>query len=225
MDNALRDLDAGQSLEKRVARLESLLSVQGPVGDQLASPQLLTGTVVMVAAAALAFHGLGAPNHPYQGILAALAIALAYHRRWLARPRPPAIFALTAAANAASLAMLLKLFIGGGVREPLSWARYPWLRLSKAEGVLSLLPEWRLDWEPTALATLQVDFTVLQTFLLIVTLAGALFRFQPFVSLTALALIAVSVPAFAAFDWRWVFPALLTATVGLYLQCPASRAR
>jgi hypothetical protein len=73
-------------------------------------------------------------------------------------------------------------------------------------------------WPAMPIADWEVDLTLIQTFLLIVTLIGALFRFQPFVSLTAFLLILVSLPAFAEFDWRFVFPAMMTAAVGIYLQ-------
>jgi hypothetical protein len=55
-------------------------------------------------------------------------------------------------------------------------------------------------------------------FLLIATLAGALFRFQGFTSITALALLIVSIPVYLTFTWDWVVLFLICGTVSLYLQ-------
>jgi hypothetical protein len=63
-----------------------------------------------------------------------------------------------------------------------------------------------------------IDITKVQAFLLIATLAGALFRFQGFTSITALALLIVSIPVYLAFTWDWVVLFLVCGSVSLYLQ-------
>jgi len=67
-----------------------------------------------------------------------------------------------------------------------------------------------------------MDITKIQTFLLIATLAGALFRFQGFTSLTALALLIVSIPIYLTFTWDWVVLFLVCGSVSLYLQSRAN---
>jgi hypothetical protein len=197
-----------RTLEERVQRLETLL------GDPR-RPRSLAGRSFWIALAlsggsiGLGIKGFGLPNHPYQVASAALAVALAYHRGWLRRAGG-ALTVLAALLNVAQLSLLMKLFIGSGRRFPFFWLKYPSLN--------QVIPKWSMAWEPTALTTWEIDFTILQTFLVIVTLVGALFRFQPFVSLTALGLMVASVPAFMDFQWSWVFPAIALCAVSLYLQ-------
>lgn len=218
-------------LEDRVRRLELLLAPTAVTASTPALPtRRLSGPTTLFAYALaagglyLGFLGLGVPNHPYQVILAGLAIALGYHRRWLSLSEKPLGYALPLL-NASLLAILLKICIGSGIQRPLAWFKYPSLSFVKPEGMLNVIPEWRVTWESTPLAGFQLDLTILQTFLLVVTLAGSLFRFQPFASLTAVLLILVSVPAFASFDWRWVFPALLSAVVLFYVQSASTPSR
>lgn len=211
------------SLEERVARLEVFLSESaGP--KTLAQPMAITSLALSVAALYPLFRGLGIPNHAYQIALAVVAVLLAYHRGWLSRV-PGWLQAALAIVNTAQVAFLLKLFIGSGKRVPFFWFKYPTLAKAAGEGKWFQPFNWNLGWEPTALATWELDFTVIQTFLLVITLVGAMFRFQPFVSLTAFFLILVSVPAFASFSWEWVFPAMVISGLALYLQTPSPQTR
>ena len=57
---------------------------------------------------------------------------------------------------------------------------------------------------------------------LIATLAGALFRFQSFASITALALLIISIPVYLSFTWDWVVLFLISGSVSLYLQSRAN---
>ena len=50
------------------------------------------------------------------------------------------------------------------------------------------------------------------------TLIGALFRFQPFASLTALALLLVSFPSYLSFNWDFVILFLVLGGAAIYLQ-------
>ncbi len=198
------------SLEERILRLEA--AIPKAIGTQyLSSRQFLLSFVLAFVASTLAFKGMGEPNHPYQIALAILTVALAYHRRWFRFPSKTHQWAI-AAVNCLTLAMINKLLIGSGVRQPFYWAQLP------------TVSSWNLQWAPVALASWEVDLTLIQTFLLLVTLIGALFRFQPFVSLTALLLIVVSVPAFAGFQWQWVFPALAASAVAFYIQSSQAKA-
>jgi len=205
------------SLEERVARLESALAT-GRMPGMLSHKQFLFAFLLTSLASYTAYRGLGQPNHPYQGVLAALAIGLAYHRRWFAFPTRWHQWAI-AGMNVLTLAMVNKLLIGSGIRQPFQWMKYPTLQMEKATGKwFEMMPQMGVLWQPVPLAEWQIDLTLIQTFLLLVTLIGALFRFQPFVSLTAFLLIVVSLPAFASFDWQWVFPALALAAVAFYIQ-------
>ncbi len=211
-----------RSLEERLQRLETAFG-QGPPPRQISSRALISALALALASLALGTQGFGLPNHPYQIAVAALFVALAYHRGWLGTSNRWAM-ALAATLNAAQLSFIMKLFIGGGRRYPFFWLKWPTIHQPDlASGNwYDVVPKWTLGWEPTALTTWEIDFTVMQTFLLIVTLIGALFRFQPFVSLTALALVFISIPALLGFQWAWVFPAIVCCAVSLYLQSSAN---
>jgi hypothetical protein len=171
----------------------------------------------------MGLRGLELPNHPYQVVLGVLTIALAYHRRWLLLPSRPVDW-LLAPLNALAVSVLFKLVIGSGIRHPLWWLRYPAIQFRRDTGKwLEVLPDLQLNWNDIPLAGWEIDLTRMQTFLLMITLIGGLFRFQPFVSFTAFFLILVSLPAFASFDWTWIFPAMATTAVALYLQASNRR--
>jgi len=209
-------------LEERVARLEGAFGVGAPLVF-LTTPVFLWAFGLSVAALVLAVMGLGPPNHYYQAVLGTLTIVLGYHRRWFAWPAKWFHWSL-AILNAGLLSIVIKLVIGGGERFPLFWLKYPLIEAEKKEGsLLNVFPSWHLSWEPTALAQWNVDLTIIQTFLVLITILGALFGFQLFVSLVAFLLVIVSLPALVAFDWQWVFPALIFFWVAIYLQ--SSRAR
>lgn len=176
-------------------------------------PDTATAALFVLAASLYAsYRGLGLPNHPYQWSLGFLGVALAYHRGWLAWRRHPLTFFL-AGLNVCQIAMLLKLLIGSGRRYPFAWMEYP-----NGFQVSSM----SFTWQSPNLATWQLDLTLIQTFLFLVTVAGAVVRFQPFTSLTAILLLVASLPAFSSFDWAWVFPAMMAAGVALYLQAPCA---
>lgn len=205
------------TLEERVARLERELPRAGEA-RKLSSTHFIVAILLAAGATCTAYYGLGWPNHPYQGALGILTVALAYHRRWLRFPAQWHHW-VVAAFNAVTLAMLFKLLIGSGVRQPFHWAKYPSLNVAKSQGKwFEVVPDWNVAWLPTPLASWQLDLTIIQTFLLLITLVGALFRFQPFVSLTAFFLVVVSLPAFSEFNWAWVFPSLVLAAIAFYVQ-------
>ncbi len=208
------------SLEERVARLEGKL---GWKEEQvpLQGNYFLAASGCLVVGIVLGYFGLGFPNHYYQLVLAALTVALCYHRNWLATPSAT-IHWILAGLNTLSLTLLYKLLIGGGHRYPISWLKYPVVEKSVPEGDpskwLNVVPDFTLQWHDSALAAWSFDLTVIQTFLLLITLIGALFEFQPFISLTAFLLILVSLPALVGFSWAWVFPAIVVTGIAFYLQ-------
>ena len=209
------------SLEERVARLEGALGwISSPPPLE---PVLTAGALALSTGAAYcAFEGLGLPNHYYQWVLGFLTVFLMYHRGWLRKGKGPWLYVL-GLVNAVQVSMIFKLFIGSGFRKPFSWFHYPALGQRTTEGKWwEMMPDLSMMWQPTPLAAWEIDLTLIQTFLLIVTLVGALFRFQPFVSLTAIFLILVSIPAFSEFQWSFVFPAVVLSALSLYLQARTS---
>jgi len=210
-------------LEERLDRLEGSPDGPGSAGPHPAWPLALGCT-----AAAFGWLGMGVPAHPYQYLFAGLLLLLAYHRGSLRLPKGgwqwPQI-----AANFATISLFFMIVLGGGVRHPLAWFKAPgvvkgpppdggsWYR--------GLVPDYTVQWHSIpGLSDWTIDFTKVQAFLLIATLAGALFRFQGFSSITALALLIISIPVYLSFTWDWVVLFLISGSVSLYLQSRASGA-
>jgi len=209
------------SLAERVARLEGALGwirIEVPLREKMFPISL----GVLIVALFFAYIGLGVPNHYYQLLFALLTIALCYHQGWFALPQKSYQWSL-GVLNTLVLALLFKLLIGAGTAQPLSWIRLPNITTDKVKEdggkwLDSITPSLNLSWETTAVSGFIVDLTIIQTFLLIITLIGAVFEFQPFASLTAFLLVVVSIPALMTFDWAWVCPALVAAGIAFYLQ-------
>jgi hypothetical protein len=211
------------TLEERVARLESQLLSQ----SQSDQPNwceselfLVSALVLSIPALFCAFKGTGLPNHPYQVILGLLTVLLAYHRNWILWPKKVQ-YTILSLFNCALVIFFFKLLIGSGTRSPFYWLKYPYILKEPGGGKwYEMIPNWSLSWEPSRLALWQIDLTIVQMFLLTITIAGALFRFQPFSSLSAILLILVSLPAYTEFNWSWVMPAIILTSITLYLQSP-----
>ena len=212
-----------ESIEERVARVEGALGIWDK--DIVLPPKMaFAASIVVGISIVTAILGLGTPNHLYQIVLAALSVAVLYHREVLAKPKGLLLY-LLAFLNSAVLAILFKLFIGSGVRHPFFFIKYPDIKVSKAEdsGVLDVIPEMGITWEPSSAALWSIDLTIVQSFLLIITIIGGAVEFQPFVSLTAFLLVFVSIPALVGFNWDLVFPSMIIAAVGFYLQLSSSQ--
>lgn len=203
-------------VEQRLARLEP----RTKPGAFSLHP--LGAFVLGLAALTFGYLGLGLPQHYYQVLFAALLVLLLYHRRFLLMPqggwRWPQLML-----NFVLLCLLFKLLIGGGMAYPFDWLKAPALSKTPPPGDGSwysrLVPDYTVQWQGIpAVSGWSVDLTKIQTLLLIATLAGALFRFQPFTSLTALALLIISIPTYLAFNWDWVILFLVIGSVSLYLQ-------
>ena len=206
-------------LEQRVARIEGKLGWRRNQ-FQLSTSIARISVVVSILALVFGLLGLGMPNHFYQVVLAILAVWLGYHREWFIAPREK-VYWILAPLNAAVLSILFQLVIGSGKRFPFFWALYPTLEKTprgQKEGWTDVVPDIALAWQTSALADWSIDLTIIQTFLLLITLIGALFDFQPFISLTAILLILVSIPALVGFAWPWVFPAMIAGGIAIYLQ-------
>ncbi len=207
------------SLEERVARLEGKLGWRFLPPQKLSLKMLLVSSLLMLPALICSFKGLDLPNHYYQAILAVLLTAVLYHTKLLSLPAFYLGYFLPVL-NALVLSFILKLFIGTGTRYPLSWLMYPTVsRGSESTGSWKdYVPSWSLEWVPGPMAAWSIDITIVQTFLLLLTIMAALFGFQPFASMVALVLVLFSIPALVSFNWSWVFPAIVLTAIGLYLQ-------
>lgn len=218
---AEKELPTGVRLDSIEARLAHLEASRHRVPSAPLDPATFRlGLALSAAGAALAWRGLGPPNHVYPVAVGICVTLIAYHRGWLRRPSAPAQ-GIVAAANALGLSLVFKLLLGGGTRHPLFWARLPWVRAERAQGEWwKVFPAWQLSWEPTGLSEWSVDLTVIQAFLVVLVLVGSLLRVQLFASLVAFLLVVLSLPALTEFDWAWVFPALLLVSAGWYVQGP-----
>jgi len=121
------------------------------------------------------------------------------------------------------------IVLGGGVRHPLAWFKAPAVVKDtppdSGTWYKALLPDYTVQWHGIqGLSDWSLDITKVQAFLLIATLAGALFRFSGFASITALALLIISIPVYLSFTWDWVVLFLVSGSVSLYLQSRADRA-
>jgi len=210
-------------LEKRVRDLEERAGLRGG-GKLPGAPSFHPAWpfVLGLAAIALGYLGLGYPQHYYQFIFSGLLLLLFYHRRFLLLSRGkwawPQILV-----NFLLLCLLFKLLIGGGISHPFDWLKLPALTKAPPPGGQSwyspLVPDYTVQWQAIpALAQWGIDITRIQTFLLLAIFAGALFRFEPFTSITALALLIISVPAYLRFNWDWVVLFIIAGSVSIYLQ-------
>lgn len=209
------------SIEQRVARLEGKIG-WGQRFDVELQPQLLKIVFALLPISILAcWFGLGIPNHYYQIVLGILVVVLAYHKGWLIKPKQMYSWIL-AFLNAVLVSLLFKLFIGSGYRFPLSWIKYPSMSQQEAKKTSwsEVLPDFQLEWLPAEIASWSIDLTIVQTFLLLLTVIAAFVEFQPFASLIAVILVLFSIPALVSFNWTWVFPAILLGAIALYLQSP-----
>jgi hypothetical protein len=173
-------------------------------------------------AAVLGYLGMGVPRHPYQYLFGGLLVLLLYHRRFLLVLSGLWQWPL-AAVNATNLVLFFLIVLGGGKRYPFLWFKMPAVvPHTTQEGgswYNKLVPDYDLQWHMVpGVSDWSFDLTQVQVFLLIATLAGALFRFQGFASIAALALLVVSIPVYLAFSWDWVVLFLIIGSISLYLQ-------
>jgi len=207
-------------LEERLDRLEGGSERSG------AAPYPAWPLALGCIAAVFGYLGMGAPMHPYQYLFSGLLLLLAYHRGSLRLPKGawqwPQI-----AMNFLTLSQFFMIVLGGGVRLPFAWMRSPGFVKSPTpeEGswYRAVIPDYLIQWNTIpGVSDWSIDVTKVQAFLLIATLAGALFRFQGFTSITALALLIVSIPVYLTFTWDWVVLFLVCGSVSLYLQSRAT---
>ena len=176
----------------------------------------------------IGYLGIGLPQHYYQPLFAALTLVILYRHKKLL-PGTGAQRWILVLINFSIFCLLYKLMIGGGVSHPFDWLKVPSFSTGTALPEVpwheKIIPDIKVEMRPIPeISDWSIDITKIQTLLLLSTLAGAVFRFQPFASLTALILILVSIPTFAAFDWDWVILFLIGSGVNFYLQSPIETA-
>ena len=221
------DLPKMIELEKRVRDLEERTGLMGGGYHPGASSLHPAWPFVLgLAAIALGYLGLGYPQHYYQFLFSILLLLLFYHRGFLTAARGrwkwPQILV-----NLLLLCLLFKLLIGGGISHPFDWIKLPAITKAPPSGEQSwysgVVPDYTMQWQAIpALAEWGIDITKIQTFLLLAIFAGALFRFEPFTSITALALLIISLPTYLRFNWDWVVLFIIAGSVSIYLQARIS---
>lgn len=213
-------------LERRVAALEALIALTPAreTGVAPVVPRIHPVWALLLAAAALgcAYLGMGLPQHYYQPMFAALLLAVGYHRRmWIPASTPwrwPLVIV-----NFVLLCFLFKLLIGAGTSYPFHWMQVPSIGPGPASHQGSwfsrAIPNLEITWRGIpGVSDWHYDLTQVQSLLLIATFIGAVFRFQPFASFTALVLLIVSIPTLAGFNWDWLIPFLVLGGTAVYLQ-------
>ena len=207
-------------LEERLARLETWLAPVLPPEPVLSLHPAWAFGIGLIALT-LGYLGVGLPQHYYQPLFAVLFLVLAYHRGvFRVYPQPwrwPLIIL-----NLILFLLLFKLLIGGGLKYPFDWLKVPTLQQVPPTGdswTQKYFPNYEIVWEAVSgVSDWFINFTKIQSILLFATLIGALFRFQPFASLTALALLLVSFPSYLSFNWDFVLLFLVLGGTALYLQ-------
>jgi hypothetical protein len=208
-------------LEKRLGRIEQQL---GREEAMLRTPAFHPAWpfALGLSAVVLGYFGVGIPRHYYQVLFSVLLLMLLYHRGSL-RSMQGAWKWPMVVVNFLLLCLLFQLLIGGGIGHPFDWIRVPAIIKTPPAGEQSwysaVVPDYTVQWQAIPkLAEWSIDITKVQTFLLVTVLAGALFRFEPFTSITALALLLISLPTYLRFNWDWVVPFVIIGSVSAYLQ-------
>lgn len=216
----MADDDRLKILEARIAQLET--ATPG-AGASRRSPALHPAWPLGLGLTALAlgYLGMGLPQHYFQPLFAGLFLLLAYHRgffRWYPQPWRWPLVAL----NFLLLVLTFKLLLGGGLSYPFEWLKVPTLQSvppADDSWTQKVLPNYQMIWEGVpGISDWYVNITKFQSMLLIATLIGTLLRFQPFASLTALALLVISFPSYLAFEWDYVVLFLVIGGAAVYLQ-------
>ena len=218
---------AGGIVEQRILRLEERFDrMESGAGGPLPMVHPAWPFLLGLLALGFGYLGLGLPQHYYQLLFALLLVVLLYHRQFLVRPKggwhwPQVLL------NFLLIALLFKLLIGGGIASPFEWLKMPVIsRMPPPEGGSwygKMVPDYTIQWQGIPrFSEWALDVTKIQTLLLIATLAGTLFRFQPLTSLTALALLLISIPTYLNFNWDWVILFLILGSVSVYIQSRAS---
>jgi hypothetical protein len=205
-----------RSIEERLDRIEAkpqerVLSLHPVWAIALSSVSIVLGCLA-----------LGYPEHYYQFLFSAILLFVLYHRGFL-RPvrghwRWPQIVL-----NYLLLCLFFKFLIGGGVAYPFDWLKLPVITKTPPPAdpswYSSFIPDYTVLWQGIPkLSAWSIDITKIQTIFLLATFAGALFRFEPFTSISAIALLIISVPVLLRYNWDLMVLFLVLGSISLYVQ-------
>jgi len=224
------DLRNKMDLEARLAKLEDRIDhlTDGPVSDALVLHPAVAFSLGLIALV-LGYLALGYPQHHYQVLFSGLLLVLLYHRGFLRMSKGPWQWPQIAL-NFLIICLIFKFLIGGGISHPFDWIKLPAIIKSPPPAdpswYASVVPDYTLQWQAIPkVSEWSLDITKIQTFLLLATFAGALFRFEPFTSITALSLLIISLPTYLKYNWDWLVLFLILGCVSIYLQSRANVSR
>lgn len=189
--------------------------------DNYSALAFILGVIALV----FGYLGMGLPQHYYQPLFASLVLALGWRHGAIVLPdsrwRWPLILVMFLI-----LCLMFKLLIGGGSSHPFAWLKVPVFEIVEpaqdASWYKKVMPKIELNFKGIPnLSDWTIDITKIQTLFLVATMIGAMTRFQPFASLTALALLIVSIPTLATFNWDWVLLFLILGGATFYLRSPS----
>jgi hypothetical protein len=219
MDDTLQKND----MQQRVQAIEERLNrMEAKPGAGFFSLHPAWAFILTALSLVLGYLALGYPQHLYQFLFSGLLLLLLYHRGFLRTSRglwqwPQVVL------NFLLLCLFFKFLIGGGVTYPFDWLKLPVLTKAPPPAdpswYSSFISDYTLQWQPIPkVSEWSIDITKIQTIFLLATFAGALFRFEPFTSITAMTLLVISVPAYLHYNWDWVVLFLIVGGVSLYIQ-------
>jgi hypothetical protein len=218
MDN-LNTID----VERRVHAIEERLNrMEAKPSAGFSSPHPAWAFILSAVSLILGYMALGHPQHYYHFLFSGLLLLLLYHRGFLHKAeghwRWPQVVL-----NFLLLCLFFKFIIGGGITYPFDWLKLPVLTKTPLPAhpswYSSFIPDYTLQWQAIPkVSDWSIDITKIQTIFLLATFAGALFRFEPFTSITAMTLLVISVPAYLHYNWDWVVLFLIFGSISLYIQ-------
>ena len=205
-----------QALEERLNRIETKSSTG------FFSLHPVWAFILTLVSLILGYMAVGHPQHYYQFLFSGILLFLLYRRGFLAVARglwrwPQVVL------NFLLLCLFFKFLIGGGMTYPFDWLKLPLLiktpHSADSSWYSSFIPDYTLQWQAIPkVSDWSIDITKIQTIFLLATFAGALFRFEPFTSIAAMALLFISVPAYLHYNWDCVILFLISGSISLYIQ-------
>jgi hypothetical protein len=192
----------------RLGRLEELVLLGKPTKTDSSSENIIE-FILAISALGLCYLGFGFPNHYYQVMFGMLIVLCMYYKNTFPFPKNISEWILLVV-NVAVASMLIKIIIGGGQPKPFSWFVYPIVE----GGVTS----FKLSWQQASISNWEIPLTVIQSFLLVTTLFGALIGFSLLSGFTSFVLILLAVPSLIDFNWTWAMPGMVAALTCFYLQ-------
>jgi len=214
---------SGDDMERRIRAIEERLDhIEAKPPENLPFLHPLWAFALSGISIILGCLALGYPEHYYQFLFSALLLIVLYHRGFLrfasGHWRWPQIVL-----NFFLLCLFFKFLIGGGLAYPFDWVKLPVITKipppSDPSWYSSFIPDYTVQWQGIPkLAAWSIDITKIQTIFLFATFVGALFRFEPFTSISAMALLLISMPVFLRYNWDWMVLFLVLGSISIFIQ-------